>query len=113
MARYRGSDGVSQVTEAVARARQIAKMVLQQHYDPLLACRDLAAIREQLVSAVPHEVMVGFVGVESEVDSLPIGSERAYWAEGPLRVKDQEAASYREQVRSDVEEALRALLEAT
>jgi hypothetical protein len=104
---------VSKVTQAVARARQIAKMVLEEEYDPLLACRDVVGLREQLLSAVPQEVMVVFVAVESEVDGLPIGPERAYWAEGSLRVKDQEAATYREQVRSNVEEALRALLDAT
>lgn len=112
-ARFLGSDGVNEVTKAIARARQVAKRVLEDQYDPLLACRDLVDIREQLLSAVPHEVMNVFVGVASEVHRLPIGPERAYWAEESLRVKDLEAATYREQVRSDVEEALRALLETT
>jgi hypothetical protein len=44
---------------------------------------------------------------------LPIGPERAHWATESLRVKDLEAAAYRAQVQSHVEEALRSLLEAT
>lgn len=101
------------MTEAIARARQIAKRVLEDHGDPLVACRDLVDIQEQLRSVVTEEVLDVFVGVDSEVDGLPIGPERAYWAEESLRAKDLLAADYREQVRGEVEEALRALLEVT
>jgi len=96
----------------IARARQIATMVLGGQYDPLLACRELSDIREQL-PAVADEVMDVFVAVDSEVDDLPLGAERANWSAESLRVKDMEAANYREGVRSAVAEALRALLEAT
>jgi hypothetical protein len=100
------------MTEAIERARQIAKNVLGGQYDPLLACRELSDIRE-LRPVVADEVMNVFIAVDSEVDDLPIGPERANWNAESLRVKDMEAANYREQVRSVVTEALRALLETT
>jgi hypothetical protein len=101
------------VTDAIACARQIAKRVLDDQYDPLLACRDLVDIREQLLSTVSAEVMDVFVAVESGVQDLPIGPGRAHWAEASLRVKDKQAANYREQVRNRIEGALRAFLKAT
>lgn len=100
------------MTDPIARARQIAKRVLGGDYDPLLACRELADIREDL-SAVADEVMNVFVAVASEVDDLPIGPERTQWATDSLRGKDLEAADYRARVRSEVAEALQRLLEAT
>jgi hypothetical protein len=100
------------MTDAIARARQIATKVLGGQYDPLLACRELADIREEL-SAVADEVMDVFVAVASEVDDLPIGSERTHWNTESLRMKDLEAANYRAQVGGQVAEALRGLLEAT
>lgn len=100
------------MTDAVEHARRIAKNVLADQYDPLLACREIADIREQL-PAFAHEVMDVFVAVASELDGLPIGPERAHWTAESLRVKDQEATSYRAQVGGQVAEALRGLLAAT
>jgi hypothetical protein len=88
-------------------------MVLEAQQDPLLACRELADLREELSVVLPPEVINVFVAVSSEVDDLPIGLERAHWAEESLRLKDLQAANYREQVRRTVEDALRALLDAT
>jgi hypothetical protein len=97
--------------DAITRARQVAKRVLQDHYDPLLACRDIMDISNGL-SAVPREVMLVFETVESEVDTYPIGAEREYWAEDALRALDVKAEHYRARVRSEVEHAMRALLDA-
>lgn len=44
------------MAEAVERARQIAKTVLEGEYDPLLACRELVDLRGEL-TAVADEVM--------------------------------------------------------
>jgi hypothetical protein len=101
------------MTDAMALAKKTANMVLEGQHDPLLACRELADVGEELSGLLPSEVMDVFVSVSSEIDGLPIGPERAYWAEEPLRVKDSQAANYREQVRRLVEDALRAVLEAT
>jgi hypothetical protein len=72
---------------AIERARQIAKKVLEGQYDPLLACRELDDIREEL-PGVANEVMDVFVAVASEVDGIPLGPERAYWNVESLRKKD-------------------------
>jgi hypothetical protein len=100
------------MSDAIARARRIAKGVLGSEYDPLLACRELADIKGNL-SVVGDEVLDVFVAVASEVDGLPIGAERAKWVEESLREKDFEAADYRARVRRQVEDALQRLLEAT
>lgn len=100
------------MTDAIERARQIAKRVLGGQYDPLLACREITDIRDQL-PAIADEVMDVFVAVSSEVDGLPIGPERTHWSAESLRVKDLEAANYRAQVCSQVAEALQGLLDAT
>jgi len=100
------------MSEAIERARQIAKKVIAGEYDPLLACRELAMMQEQL-SILPDDVMTGFRGIDSEVDGWPLGPERAYWDKESLREKDVVTAKYREQVREGIEEDLRTLLEAT
>jgi hypothetical protein len=97
------------MSDAIERARQIAKKVLAGEYDPLLACREIAMMKDDL-AAVPDDVMTGFRAIDSEVDGLPLGPERAYWDKEALREKDLSAANYREQVREGIEEDLRALL---
>ena len=93
------------------RAKEIAHGVLCEGYDPLLACRDLALLR-RLLPEVADEIMDTFVGVASELDVFPIGSEREHWAVAALESKDSEAADYRERVRAVVEDSLRRLLMA-
>jgi hypothetical protein len=100
------------MSESIQRARQIAKKVLAGEYDPLLACREIAMMKEDL-TVVPDEVMTGFRGIDSEVDGLPLGHERAYWDKQALHEKDTIAANYREQVREAILEDMRMLLEAT
>lgn len=94
---------------SIEHAKEIAGRVLNEGYDPLLACRELAQLRQRL-PGVPDEIMDVFVGIASEVDGLPIGGERRYWAVGELRLRDAEAARYRERVRAVVEESLVRLL---
>lgn len=91
------------------RAQEIARKTLGGAYDPLLACRDLASLKEGLPH-VSKNLMNIFVGIASEVDALPIGSERAHWAAEPLRLKDIEVTDYRERVRSVVVKALSELV---
>ncbi|MCP5320829.1 MAG: hypothetical protein H7A12_08400 [Pseudomonadales bacterium] len=91
------------------RAKEIARRVLSDGYDPLLACRDLARLRPRL-PGVADDIMNTFIGVASEVDDLPIGPERKHWAADALKAKDVEAANYRERIRAVVEKSLRGLL---
>jgi hypothetical protein len=95
--------------ESLERARQIAKETLDGKHDLLLACRDLADLRARL-PALPEDSLDTFVAVASEVDDLPIGSARKYWAADALKVKDAEAEEYRQRVKDTVTAALRKLL---
>ena len=95
--------------KAAQVAVDIARRVLSGAYDPLLACRDLADLREDLQSVSP-DVLSVFVGVSSELDGLPIGAERLYWAKDALAAKDLEAAHYRKEVANVIESSLERLL---
>jgi hypothetical protein len=95
--------------ELVERARQIAKGALAEKQDLLVACRDLAALRGRL-PCLPEDALDTFIAVASEVNDLPIGSEREHWARDVLKVKDAEAQEYRERVRSAVTDALERIL---
>lgn len=94
---------------AIQRARQIAMKVLADEYDPLLACREIMDLKDQLPEGMTEE----FRGVDSEIDGWPLGAERAYWDTEALKEKDLIAARYREQVRESILEDLRVLLRAT
>ena len=94
---------------SIDRAKEIARRVLDEGYDPLLACRDLADLRLGL-QGIADEIMKTFICIASEMDGVPLGSERQYWAEDALRLQDIRAANYRGRVRADVEESLRQLL---
>ena len=98
-------------TEERDRAREIAIRTLSGQYDPLLACIDLDALRSHLED-VPADVLHTFDGIASEVDELPLGSQRRYWAPEALAIKDVEAARYRDLIRDHVMEQLRRLLAA-
>ncbi len=50
------------------------------------------------------------VGVASECDGLPLGSERQYWAPEALREKDKKADEYEQQVGQDIIQVARELL---
>ena len=90
-------------------AAEIARRVLSGAYDPLLACRDLADLREDL-QGVSAGVLDVFAAVSSELDGMPIGTELAYWGKDALARKDVQAAHYREEVTSEIVEALEQLL---
>jgi hypothetical protein len=66
-----------------------------------------------LKDQLPEEVTTEFRGVDSEIDGWPLGSERAYWDTEALKEKDLISARYRDEVRMQIEENLRVLLEAT
>lgn len=93
------------------RARNIARRVLHDGYDPLLASRELAGLSRHL-EAVPADVRDDFEGVASECDDLPLGHERMNWSLAALAEKDKEAQHYRERVGPVIAKACQALLNA-
>jgi hypothetical protein len=96
-------------SRAVKRAKEIAHKTLLGNYDLLLACRDIADIRRDL-PLVADDLIDTFVGVASEVDDLPLGPERTYWAAEALGPKDARAENYRGRIRLVVVDALQKLL---
>ncbi len=42
------------------------------------------------------------MGIASETDGMPIGTERQYWAPEPLREKEKRADEYEERVKDDL-----------
>lgn len=95
--------------ESLERAREIAKRTLEGKHDLLLACRDLASLRPRL-PCLPKDAFDTFVAVASEVDDLPVGSERKYWAADVLQAKDIAAKEYEKRVKDAVTDALQRLL---
>jgi hypothetical protein len=108
--RIRGKEPDSGNSHAIARAMEIARSTLDGQSDPLLACREMAALMSSLPT-LPEEIGDTFVGVDSELDGLPIGEEGKYWAEHALEVRDAQAAEYRAMVRDDVAAAMAGLIE--
>jgi hypothetical protein len=96
---------------AVKRARDLANRTLAGELDLLVACREIADLRITLAS-VPESVMDIFVAVASEVDDLPIGTDRQYWAPAALEAKDVDAADYRARVKDVVLAAMKELVDA-
>lgn len=96
---------------AEGRVKDIARRTLNGQYDHLLACREIARLSGDLPE-VADEIMDTFTSVASEADDLPIGSERKYWAEEVLRLKDIEAEDYRQRIKSVVDESLTKLLQS-
>jgi hypothetical protein len=96
---------------AVECARELARKTLAGELDPLLACREMAVLRTRLPS-VPDSVMDTFVGVASEVDDLPLRSDRQHWAPAALNARDAEAADYRVRVKDVVLTAMKELVGA-
>lgn len=92
------------------QAENIARAVLAGKCDPLLACRDLFDLRASL-ELFPTTIMDTIAGVASEVDGLPIGSERSYWAPEALKVKDAEVETYRRRVRNIINKAMQGILD--
>jgi hypothetical protein len=96
---------------AVKRVRELAKRTLAGELDLLVACREIADLRIVL-GTVPESVMDIFVAVASEVDDLPIGSDRQSWAPAVLKAKDVEAGNYRARVKDVVLAAMKELVDA-
>jgi hypothetical protein len=46
-----------------------------------------------------EEALLSFVGIASEVDDLPIGSERELWNPDALAIKDRQLADYESRIR--------------
>jgi hypothetical protein len=78
---------------------EIAKSMMEGSIRPLLGVRESLPFLHNLEKEIDPKIYMLFVGVNSETDGLPIRPERAYWATGPLREKDEAANNYEARVR--------------
>lgn len=90
---------------------EIASRILSGEVRPLLGARLLDSYSHHLEKELDWEIVRLMRGVASEVDGLPLGQERQYWADKALREKDRLADSYEEHVGPAIMEAARKLLE--
>jgi hypothetical protein len=49
-----------------------------------------------------EDALLSFVGVASEVDDLPIGSEREFWNPNALAIKDRQLAEYESRIKEQI-----------
>jgi hypothetical protein len=91
----RSSDRVA-VSRARRAAAAIARAALAGAIDPILAARELAALRFSVDVPPDDSDFTIFVAIHSETDSFPIGPERERWAPDALLRLESELARARE-----------------
>lgn len=74
------------------------------------ACRTIADLGRTL-GEVNNDLLLPFVGFDSETDSFPLGPVRERWATSMLREQDEERARYEELCRPRLVDAAQKLLE--
>lgn len=62
----------------------------------------LAGYVKPLKAEISLDAWKTVVGIASETDGMPIGSERQYWAPEPLREKDKRADDYEQRIAADL-----------
>jgi hypothetical protein len=83
--------------EYIAKQRlkvvDLVTQVIDGKISILLAARQIVQLRFEIgVDENDKDILV-FVGIDSESDSLPLGSERAHWSEEALKNKENEIKS--------------------
>jgi hypothetical protein len=102
------------VNRASVRAQilAVAKQLLTGQLDVITAARRLSALHDDAEPEI-REALVGFVAIDSETDTLPIGEVRQYWRLDALERKDREIAQaeqcYRDTAVKDAAELIRLL----
>ena len=81
--------------------QKIAGDALAGRRDLLLACRDIVDVKTGMKD-LPNGVADILIAVVSEIDGMPVGDERAFWAVEALRDADDALTHYRKQVAEPV-----------
>lgn len=88
--------GVEPTTQQARReAASIARSVLVDNFDPILAARQLGALRGSVGIAHDDPDFTMFVAIDSETDSLPVETERHQWSIEALTRLETEIAQAR------------------
>src|SRR6266516_1936550 len=99
------------VSSARKRVTDLAAAILSASADVLEASIQIHSLRQRLDVPEQDEDFEAFSLVVSETDTLPIGSQRQFWAEDALARKEPEMAHAREWALSVVEHACCNLIE--
>src|SRR5258708_7469340 len=83
---------------AASKVVAIAKSIVSGELGIVAGARQLATWRFDLDANSDPDFMF-FVGLDSETDHLPVGSERANWNPDVLKTKDEELRRYEDSFR--------------
>src|SRR5687768_16973050 len=96
---------------APSEAVRIARDILSGNINVLEGCITLASLAHNVVPDWRIDPdFVGFGGVASEVDALPLGTARAQWSSAALALADVEIARYTQVVKEQVLGACRNIV---
>ncbi len=89
--------------DAIAIRRRIAEAAqgyLDGSKGAVETSRTIASLARQIDSSL-DDLLVGFTGIDSETDALPLGEPRALWSESALGREDAERQRYESDVASE------------
>lgn len=96
--------------DAERRIAAIAEAMAEGGIDLLEGCRQVLALRTLLSDESLADVdLQVLVTVESEMDDMPAGRERAQWAAEALAQMDQQKAEYLREAGAELARACRGL----
>jgi hypothetical protein len=98
-----------ETSASLERGKTFARQGLGGEIHMFLACIEISNETKNL-AYVPREITVVFDGIASEVDGLPIGSERLHWDAAALEEQDKEIERYLGEVKPVLRDAMRKLL---
>jgi hypothetical protein len=78
------------ITKQRLNAVKAASDVIEGKQSILLAARSIVQLRFDLGIDENDDDLLTFVGIDSETDHLPLGSERQHWDQNALLSKDKE-----------------------
>jgi hypothetical protein len=73
-----------------AKVVEIASKMIDGQIGIIDGSRQLSGLYHSVSNLSFDEDFIVFVAINSETDNLPIGSERQYWADSALAMKDEE-----------------------
>jgi len=89
----------------IKRMIEIAESILSGETGIIEGSRELASLSRGVEQALLQEDILTFVGIDSQTDHLPIGTQRTHWNAEALKNKDIEIAEceafFREQAYTD------------
>lgn len=93
------------------RAYAVADAVIRGEMGAVEGSRVLSRMQNELdLGKVETDLMLTFIGVDSETDDLPLGDERDLWNPQALSEKDADLQAYQAKVQEPVRKACSRLI---